>query len=535
MVGGTSGGSPGSVSRAEGRTDLQQPNDSNALGAGLTHSALYRWWQARLVRNVDHQRVIDTITDESGLTPRYVFMIIMSAGIAVLGLLLSSPAVVIGAMLISPLMSPILGLGFSLALFDFAELRRSLIALAVGAAAGVLFTALVVLASPLKAPTAEILARTKPNLFDLLVALFAALAGTFAIIRGRGETITGVAIATALMPPLAVVGYGLATWNLPVLAGSFALFITNFVTIALSATIMARLYGFGRRLSAQQSWLQTILLLVAFVAMAVPLGFSLAHIARDAVTVSQIRSFLTTSYGDRARVTQLDVDFDARPIVVRAVVIAPRTQLADPAKLRGALAKRLDRPINLQIDQVLLDPGSSALETQRAELAKAQQSAQSEEQGRATATLVAMAAGVTPDAVTLDRDHQRAVARAVPLPGSDISTYWAIEQRAHAASKGWDVAIVPPLMPLPAIAFADGEDMLDPAARQAVIVSAWAAQRWNVAALAVPGLPAGASEHPSLAARRAMAVRDLLQKQGIAARPAPPAGQSFHLSLAATP
>ena len=83
----------------------------------------------------------------------------------------------------------------------------------IGAGAALLFSALIVLFSPLKAATPEILSRTRPNLFDLLVALFAALAGTFAIIRGRGETIVGVAIATALMPPLAVVGYGLATWN----------------------------------------------------------------------------------------------------------------------------------------------------------------------------------------------------------------------------------------------------------------------------------------------------------------------------------
>ncbi|WP_459663371.1 DUF389 domain-containing protein, partial [Novosphingobium sp. 11B] len=109
---------------------------------------------------------------------------------------------VIGAMLISPLMSPILGLGFSLALFDFSEMRRALTALAIGGGAAVLFTALIVALSPLQAPTSEIIARTRPNLFDLAVALFAALAGTFAIIRGRGDTIVGVAIATALMPPL---------------------------------------------------------------------------------------------------------------------------------------------------------------------------------------------------------------------------------------------------------------------------------------------------------------------------------------------
>ena len=194
---------------------------------------LAAWWRRVFIADVDHDRVITRIKEESGFSARFAFMIAMSAGIAVLGLLLSSPAVVIGAMLISPLMNPILGLGFGLTLFDFSEVRRALAALVGGAVLAVAFTALIVMVSPLKEQTAEILARTRPNLFDLLVALFAALAGSFAIIRGRGETIVGVAIATALMPPLAVVGYGLATWNLPVLGGSLALFVTNFVTIAL--------------------------------------------------------------------------------------------------------------------------------------------------------------------------------------------------------------------------------------------------------------------------------------------------------------
>lgn len=158
----------------------------------LEHVALYRWWRRAMVGNVDHEAIIERIVAESVWSPRYLFMTMMSAGIAVLGLLLSSPAVVIGAMLISPLMSPILGLGFSLALFDFAEMRRALIALAAGSACAVAFTATIVLLSPLQAATAEIIARTRPNLFDLVVALFAALAGTFAIIRGRGAKVVAV-------------------------------------------------------------------------------------------------------------------------------------------------------------------------------------------------------------------------------------------------------------------------------------------------------------------------------------------------------
>lgn len=85
------------------------------VNAGLARLALYRWWRRRVVGTIDHQAVVARIIDESGWSPRYAFMTMMSAGIAVLGLLLSSPAVVIGAMLISPLMSPILGFGFSLA------------------------------------------------------------------------------------------------------------------------------------------------------------------------------------------------------------------------------------------------------------------------------------------------------------------------------------------------------------------------------------------------------------------------------------
>ena len=269
-------------------------------------------------------------------------MTAMSAGIAVLGLLLSSPAVVIGAMLLSPLMSPILGVGFALALFEFDELRRSVTAFLIGSVAAVLFTALIVLMSPLQATTAEILSRTRPNLFDLLVALFAALAGTFAIIRGRGEAIVGVAIATALMPPLAVVGYGLATMNIPVLTGSAALFATNFVTIVLASTIMARLYGFGHHLTSKQTLMQTAVLLMAFVATAVPLAFALEQIAREAVFASEVRSALSERFGPNSRITQLDVDFHQTPWAIRSVVVAPRSRAVIPVMLRTGIAAVLE-------------------------------------------------------------------------------------------------------------------------------------------------------------------------------------------------
>ena len=514
----------------------ESPN--SAMQDRFEQIALYRWWRRSVVGRVDHESVMARITEDSGWSPRYAFMVMMSAGIAVLGLLLSSPAVVIGAMLISPLMSPILGLGFSLALFDFSEMRRSLTALAVGAVAAVIFTALIVALSPLQAPTSEIIARTRPNLFDLAVALFAALAGTFAIIRGRGDTIVGVAIATALMPPLAVVGFGLATWNMPVLGGAFALFVTNFVTIALSATAMARFYGFGHHLTSQQSWTQTFVLLFVFVAMAIPLGISLKQIAGEAVTVNQTRSFLSERFGADARVTQLEIDFDADPVVVRAVVITPRGRMQRTAALQENLTARLGKPLRLRLDQVVLEPGAGAIEAQREEIRQAGDAAAIETQRiAALSQMLALTAGTTADGVTVDRDHHRAMADAVPLPGASLATYRVLEQRAAAQADGWDVVLTPPQMATPTIAFTGSADTLDAPAREAVLVSAWAARRWNVRSLGVPGLPPASSEQaaeeapekPTLVQRRALAVAALLRENGIAPLPAPAAGSRFAL------
>ena len=506
------------------------------LSNRLARLALYRWWRRSVVGRVDHEAVIERIVEESGWSPRYAFMTMMSAGIAVLGLLLSSPAVVIGAMLISPLMNPILGFGFSLALFDFRELRRSLKALALGALAAVAFTALIVTISPLQAPTAEIVARTRPNLFDLAVALFAALAGSFAIIRGRGETIVGVAIATALMPPLAVVGYGIATRNVPVGTGAFALFITNFVTIALSATAMARFYGFGHHLSRRQSWMQTIVLLLVFVTMAIPLGISLNRIGREAVAVSQARSLLTARFSDEARVTQLDLDFAAQPLVVRAVVITPRGKMQKAPMIQAALVQALDRPVRLDLDQILLEPGAGALEAQREELRQAGETPSPETQRMTSlAKMIALVTGVAADDVTIDRDHRRATASAAALPGATVATYRTLEARAAAETEGWSVVIVPPQGPLPEIAFADNVDTLDDTARAAVATSIWAARRWNMPALGVPGLPAGAAPAtPNLTERRALAIATMIRGQGINPVPAPPAGQRFALVTGVT-
>jgi len=275
----------------------------------------------------------------------------MSAGIAILGLLLSSPAVVIGAMLLSPLMGPIIGAGFALAVGDSAWLKESGKAIVLGTIISILFAGLVVTMSPLQTVTAEIAARTRPNLFDLLVALFSAMAGAYAMIRGRMGTIVGVAIATALMPPLAVVGFGLATFNWAVFGGSLLLFFTNLMTIALTATAMAWLYGFRSYLSERQSQFQIAAMVVVFIALAIPLGLSLRQIAWEANVSRSANGYIKDQFGKRASVSQIEIDFDADPIVVNATVFTPKILAGAAEQSSRVLSRTLGQPIAVNVEQ----------------------------------------------------------------------------------------------------------------------------------------------------------------------------------------
>ncbi len=270
--------------------------------------------------------MVERVHEESGFSTHYLFMTLMSAGIAVLGLLLSSPAVVIGAMLISPLMGPIMGIGFAIATFDSYGLRRTASTLGIGVLFAIGFCAVIVLLSPLKSVTVEIAARTRPNLFDFLVALFSGLAGSYAMIRGRHGTIVGVAIATAIMPPLAVVGYGLATLNTTVLFGSAVLFFTNLMTIAMTAAVLARLYGFASNLSPRQTGLQATLIVLSLIALTVPLALALAlkQIAWEALASRQARELIAAHFGEDARVNEVELDHDVEPLAIEASVFTPR-------------------------------------------------------------------------------------------------------------------------------------------------------------------------------------------------------------------
>ena len=414
---------------------------------------------------VNYAEVIDNVRADAGWSAHFAVMTLLSGGIAILGLLLSSPAVVIGAMLLSPLMGPIIGAGFGLATFDTAEMRRSLLALIAGTLLAVGFCALIVVLSPIQVVTSEIAARTRPNLFDLLVALFSGLAGTYAMIRGRHGAIVGVAIATALMPPLAVMGFGIATANWTVLRGSSLLFFTNLMTIASAAAALARLYGFATDLSPHQTRLQVAMLVGTLVLLSLPLGLSLKKIAWEAFATREAKSAVADTFGPDARVSDLSIDFNTDPPQIDATVLTPRYRAAVEEAVAGSLRERLGEPVLVTIEQVRTSDGEAA----SIDLAKSS-AAQEQRIASRVARELALVAGVEPDDVMVDAQTKTAQAHAARLPGADLASYYELERRVGSTESGWTAMLIPPLLRLPSIENADDRE-------RAVEVAGWAASR----------------------------------------------------------
>jgi uncharacterized hydrophobic protein (TIGR00271 family) len=197
----------------------------------------------RLDREVEDHAVIHN-TIESGVVFKGTNLWILTFAILVasVGLNMNSPAVVIGAMLISPLMGPINGVGYSIATYNFDLLKRSLKNIAFASAAGLVASTIYFLLTPIHTEHSELLARTSPTIYDVLIAVFGGFAGIVAITsKNKGNVIPGVAIATALMPPLCTAGYGLSVANWGYFFGALYLFLINSVFIALSAMVVSQL------------------------------------------------------------------------------------------------------------------------------------------------------------------------------------------------------------------------------------------------------------------------------------------------------
>ena len=184
------------------------------------------------------EQTIENIRNNVEFRGASLWILIFAVVIASIGLNINSIPVILGAMLISPLMGPIVGFALSLGIHDTALLKRSLKSLAIAIAIGVVISTLYFLISPISYVQSELLARTSPTIYDVLIAFFGGLAGIVGSTRAsKGNVIPGVALATALMPPLCTVGYGIATLQPKFFFGALYLLVINCIFICLATLI----------------------------------------------------------------------------------------------------------------------------------------------------------------------------------------------------------------------------------------------------------------------------------------------------------
>jgi uncharacterized hydrophobic protein (TIGR00271 family) len=323
---------------------------------------LQRWL---LIGAPDKPKVYQQVSDTADLKSLHYWLeIFFSAGIATLGLVLNSPAVVIGAMLISPLMGPLMAAGLGLAIGDVYLALRAIANLLLSIALAVGLSALLVWLLPFHAATDQILSRTTPTLLDLAIALLSGLAGSVAMARSGNKdglaTLPGVAIAVALMPPLCVMGFGLGDGaNTRIMGGAGLLFLTNLVAIVASAFVVFLLIGMNdpamlRALDESRQnealkhrllrsklgsllshighlhW-RVVLLVVLLAILFVPLRSALQQVAGETLARNSLQHAIDTLVPKGALVAQ-QVEVGKKIVAVRLVV----TKAIPEAKVQAA-------------------------------------------------------------------------------------------------------------------------------------------------------------------------------------------------------
>lgn len=325
-----------------------------------------RAYIAERTADIDHRAIIKNAVASAELSGSYLSLLLLASLIALLGLLTNSVAVVIGAMLISPLMGPILSFGLAFTIGDLVLARRGLRAIVVSVALTIVVTAFVTLISPLKEPTAEILARVRPNIYDLFVAVLAGTAGAIALCTKKNYmiTATGVAVATAVIPPLSVVGFGLGSGR-PLLGfGGFLLFFTNFVAIVLTADFVFFLFNFRSSMVQEERYpaRKRLMILGSVLALiSIPLVYTLVTDLRKVKLTKRIERVLKKHLDmeARSRVTGFTVKEAGDGIGVSVTVntVRPFGKRAEE-EIEKELGGLLGRKADLNLEQVVVTAGS---------------------------------------------------------------------------------------------------------------------------------------------------------------------------------
>ena len=288
----------------------------------------------------DESAIVEQISSGVSFRGANLWVLIFAIFIASLGLNVNSTAVIIGAMLISPLMGPIVGMGLAVGTNDLGLLKRAGKNFGVATLISVLTATIYFLVTPLSEAQSELLARTSPTLYDVLIAFCGGAAGIIALCtRGKGNVIPGVAIATALMPPLCTAGFGLATGHFLYFLGAFYLFYINTVFIALATYCGVRLMKFhtNENQVTEKTARKRRIVMSFVVVTLLPAAYMTIHIVQESIFENNVNKFVKTELTQRGtQIITSTVDKDSLRLRVVAVgrEISSTTQAAAQSRMK---------------------------------------------------------------------------------------------------------------------------------------------------------------------------------------------------------
>ncbi len=325
------------------------------------------------IHTVDPNDTLSHLHENARLSASYIILLSISTIICTLGLLLDSPATVIGGMIISPLMWPLMKISAGISLARQKYITQSVSLLLISIAVSLISAYIITLMSPLKVLSAEIVSRTQPTLLDILIAFSAGTVAALAIVQKKiSSSLAGVAIATSLMPPLCVGGIGLALLNPQVASGGLLLFTANVISIIFVAIFVYHLVGIESHRSRQ---LQTrAILFVSFMLIitALPLSFFLKSYSFEAMSYQKIQKVLQSSlqqiepsiYLENVKTRMERSDYDGSEIIrVDADVLVPEDTLIG-FNQKESIIKSLEKALETNVILNLRVQKSIALQTE---------------------------------------------------------------------------------------------------------------------------------------------------------------------------
>lgn len=322
----------------------------------------------------DKQKVLENVKSNISFRGSTVWILACAIVVASVGLNVNSTAVIIGAMLISPLMGPIVGAGFSLGIYDFELLKKAAKNLVIATLVSLFVSTIYFILSPFKETQSELLARTSPNIYDILIAFFGGLVGVIAITRvEKGNPIPGVAIATALMPPLCTAGYGLAIGNWKYFFGALFLYTINCVFICISTFVIVKYLQYPEVTHVDPKYRKQIKYTIStiIVLLIVPSVYFAYLLAQEKKYKQRVELFLNEEFNEKGfAILYQKINYNKNPRSIELAFLNKKINKQEIQNLSTALKKYNIENTQLVIKQDTTDIKKYIMENNATEKAK---------------------------------------------------------------------------------------------------------------------------------------------------------------------